>query len=37
MRRVADEKLATLLERLTVEYGIVLNDAQEYREALERI
>ena len=31
----ADEKLATLLERLTVEYGIVLNDAQEYREALE--
>ena len=27
-------KLAMLLERLTVEYGIVRNNAQEYREAL---
>ena len=30
----ADEKLSALLKRLTVEYGIVSNDAQEYLEAL---
>lgn len=30
----ANEKLAIMLERLTVEYGIIRNDAQEYLEAL---
>jgi len=33
----ADEKLAVLCGRLTVEYGIVRNDAQEYRDALEEL
>lgn len=33
----ADEKLGLLLKRLTVEYGIVREGAQEYREALEEL